>query len=62
MGRCGYGRLPEVKELQISLRKDCDIEVISAKGEVTDLEGEEKEIEKIIEEEGYDVHEEYKED
>jgi len=48
--------------LQISLRKDSDIEVISAKGEVTDLEGEEKEIEKIIEEEGYDVHEEYKED
>jgi len=50
------------RELQISLRKDSDIEVISAKGGVTDLEEEEEEIEKIIEEECYDVHEEYKED
>jgi len=43
------------RELQISLRKDSDVQVVSAKGGVTDLEEEE-------EEEGYDVHEEYKED
>ena len=49
------------RELQISLRKDSDVEVISAKEEVEDLEEEEEEIEKMIEE-GYDVHEEYKED
>ncbi len=54
-------------ELQISLRKDSDVAVISTKEEVKnlkeeaeDLEEGEEEIEKAIEE-GYDVYEEYKE-
>jgi hypothetical protein len=46
--------LCEYRELQISLRKDSNVEVISAKEE-------EEEREKIVEEECYEVHEEYKE-
>lgn len=49
------------RELQISLRKDGAVDVINAEEDVGDLEGDQEEIEKVIEE-GYDVYEEYKED
>jgi len=57
----GFVRGNDREELQISLRKDSDVEVISAKEEVDDLEEDEEEIEKLTEE-GYEVYEEYKED
>jgi len=56
------GLWDEVVTVDNQKLKNSDIEVISAKEGVADLEEEEEEIEKIIEEECYDVHEEYKED